>query len=212
MSDFWTIYEDGIRERFQLENTLANSDAYREFINFEILVGRVLLRPRPPTIKVENLIPDAKNNEPEIKKQHFCKKCNEEFKTKFTHIIDKHRNDCPHCPMIVTALPNLRRHIRQQHEPLYKDYLTARLKMRTEVQAAENLKKTYIKLGSDELMDNTAKLYCCKICKKSYNRSSDVLRHTREFHESQKYKCKLCEFQTSRSYKLRIHEEKTHLN
>jgi len=59
-----------------LQNTLANSESHPELINFEILVGMMLLRPRPPTIKVE--IPDAKNiislNEAGTEEQYFLPK------------------------------------------------------------------------------------------------------------------------------------------
>jgi len=227
MSDFWIIYKDGIRERFQLENTLANSDAHRDLIDFEILVGNDLLRTRK--IKVENLIPDAKDNEREVKEQHFCQKCNEEFKIKLTHMIEKHRNDCPYCPVTFTDIWNLRRHIKNQHQTLYNDYLTAVQKMRAELQAEENTKKGYMhtckicpkkfRSASDvqkhEVTHNNEKLFSCKICKKRFAISYYLVRHTKEVHGSTKHNCKICKKSYNRSsdvirHQREVHESKTY--
>jgi len=219
MSDFWTIYEHEIRERFRLENTLVNSEAHRELIDFEILVGNVLLRPRK--IKVEI---NAKNNEDATNDQNFCKKCNEEFKTKLSHMIEKHPNHCPYCPRTYTDIYSISRHIGEKHHTLYKDFLEAR-KMRTNRAAEENLKKHACKICHKQfrcLSDVRKhepthskfkeKLFACKICKKRYTTLYYVLEHTKEFHGSIKYNCKFCSFQTVRPYKLRMHEKKMHVN
>jgi len=220
MSDFWSIYENEIHERFELQKTVCNSESHRELISFEILVGMMLLRPRTATIKVE--IPDEKYNE-----QYFCPKCNEDFKSKLTHMIGKHPNHCPYCPMIYSHVSNLTyNHIKKQHQTLYNDFVAAR-KMRTDRQAEENLKKHACKIclkkfirPSDvqrhglthELTRKAEKLFACKICNKRYTRSSYVVEHTKELHGSINYNCKFCNFQTSGPFKLRKHEKKMHLN
>ena len=289
MSDFWTIYENEIRERFRLDNTLVKSESHRELIDFEILIGMKLLRPR----KIKVQISDAKNNEgaekeqyfcqkcneqfetkfghmkekhsnecpycpaiyatiwnlrKHIKKQHptlfneyvedrkmeqeanskkrahFCEKCNEEFKTKFSHMIEKHPSHCPYCPEVYSDVSNLGRHIKNQHVTLYNDFLEGR-KLRTYREAEENLKKHACKICQKKFRCPSdlrkhepthrkfkEKLFACKICKKRYTTLFYVLEHTKEFHGSIKYNCKLCNFQTMRPYKLRMHEKSMHLN
>jgi len=49
MIDFWKMYKMKINERFELEKSLANSESDRQLINFEIILGMHLLRPRPET-------------------------------------------------------------------------------------------------------------------------------------------------------------------
>jgi len=221
MSDFWTIYENEIHERFELQKTVCSSEPHRELVNFEILVGRMFLRPRPPTIKVE--IPDENNIKAE---EYFCQICNEESKTKIAHMIEKHPNHCPYCPMMYSNVWNLTyQHIRKQHQTLYNDFVQAR-KLRKDRQAEENLKHYSCKICQKKFIRpsdvhrharthsamKAEKIFACKICNKRYTRADYVIQHTKEIHGSIKYNCKLCSFQTTRISKLRIHKRKMHLN
>ena len=97
------------------------------------------------------------------KRAHFCQKCNKQFKTTFTHMLEKHPKDCPYCPAEFTDISNLRRHIRKYHPTLFNEYDTTVQKMRTDLHAAENTKKGFTRK--------------CKICVKTFRCPSDVRRH-----------------------------------
>ena len=125
MSDFWSIYENGIRERFDLQNALASSKLHGELINSEMLFGMAMLRPRPGTTKVEKpqKVIANENNNP---KGHFCQKCSEEFEThqtKIAHMIEKHPKWCPYCVGTHCNTYYLQKHVAGKHKTFLKEFL-----------------------------------------------------------------------------------------
>jgi len=171
MSEFWTIYENEIHERFELQNTVCNSESHRELINFEILVGRMFLRPRPPTMIVEKRVPDAKHNEARTEEKYFCQKCNEEFKTKFAHMTEKHPNDCPYCPAIYTVIWNLRRHIKKQHRTLNTDATKEKYCQKCNEEYTTKFAHMIEKHPND-----------CPYCPETYTENSNLRRHIKNQH------------------------------
>jgi len=222
MLDFLSIYENGIKKRFELERSLANSDSDEKLINFEILVGLDLLRTRHWG-ENSNPIPNDGNTK---ERQNYCQICDENVETvKNTvfHIIENHHKTCPYCDMTLFDPRTLRRHIDRKHKMVYNEYLTIRQKIKETIK--DDASRTNYK-------------YACKICRKKFENPAGVRQHklghkTETFscqicaqnfkwkrsldrhlvvHQSKKYECRFCNYQNIRNYRVRNHELQKHPN